>query len=350
MANGEGEGVVAAALQYEAEVSAAQVAVSAAAARMEDEYGFARQKVVDHFNVLAIELDRRKQQLLTDLEQLRNRKARRLTEQTEVLAALLNDMHELRLRIKHAEEEEHLEDVAHFSVQLQKTVGTGVALEPVEETKFQYCLQPEEDVAAVHRFGALEVDPEVTGAAFMYKSNFDTNGILYWIGCNYGTAEYRNPADLGLVTVAASSCEHGHVNHAVAHPLFSPKHQTFMTESVPGSWLSLFLGVQYVVCPTAYTLKNCIITPCHALANWDFQGSRDGATWVTLKSHRDDRMLLPGRGSIWTWQIEGCKQYFNRFRIFTTGPNQHTQPGHQDRGLDPAAPLQWARSPPKKIY
>lgn len=29
-----------------------------------------------------------------------------------------------------------------------------------------------------------------------------------------------------------------------------------------GSWLSLFLGVQYVVCPTAYTLKNCIITPC----------------------------------------------------------------------------------------
>lgn len=42
-------------------------------------------------------------------------------------------------------------------------MGTGVALEPVEETKFQYCLQPEEDVAAVHRFGALEVDPEVTG-------------------------------------------------------------------------------------------------------------------------------------------------------------------------------------------
>eukprot|EP00667_Euglena_gracilis_P011584 EG_transcript_11850 len=40
-------------------------------------------------------------------------------------------------------------------------------------------------------------------------------------------------------------------------------------------------------------------------------------------------------GSIWTWQIEGCKQYFNRFRIFTTGPNQHTQPGHQDRGLPP---------------
>ncbi len=95
-----------------------------------------------------------------------------------------------------------------------------------------------------------------------------------------------------LVTVTASSCEFGNVNHAVAHHAFAAKHQTFMTESAPvhvgwrdggmddcveglgggivsvrhllaqGSWLTVFLGVQYVLCPTAYTLKNCVINPC----------------------------------------------------------------------------------------
>lgn len=65
-------------------------------------------------------------------------------------------------------------------------------------------------------------------------------------GCR-GRPPLRAPQ---LVTVAASSCEHGHVNHAVAHPLFSPKHQTFMTESVP-VWLR---GGEASVCQPLHTV------------------------------------------------------------------------------------------------
>ena len=99
-----------------------------------------------------------------------------------------------------------------------------------------------------------------------------------------------------------------------------------MTQSVPGSWLVVDLGVQYTVCPSAYTLRNCVINPCHTLANWDFQGTTDGRTWTTLRTHTDDRMLLPKRGSEYTWTVEGCKTCFSRFRILMTGPNGHTQP------------------------
>ena len=45
---------------------------------------------------------------------------------------------------------------------------------------------------------------------FIYHSDFDTNGILYWIGTLYGKGNnWTNPHALGLVTVTSSGVENG---------------------------------------------------------------------------------------------------------------------------------------------
>ena len=315
-----------AAQEYADEIKKCTAEIEATLGKLDDEHDFARQKITEHFNKLALELDNRKKELLDDLAKLKEYKARRLGEQKTELAAALDTLHEAVMHVNHAVQDNHPEDAQHFVQQLEKVPRQQTPIPLVETTKFQYTLDSKGDVERLKEFGFLDFKPHVTGITFAHQSDFDTNGVLYWMGCNYGTKAYQNPADLGLVTVAASSCEYGQVNHAVAHDCAGGKHNTFMTQSAPGSWLTVYLGVQYVVCPTAYTLKNCVINPCHALANWEFQGSNNGTAWDTLKCHADDKMLLPARGSVHTWAIEGCTTFYNRFRILMTGPNQHTQP------------------------
>lgn len=39
---------------------------------------------------------------------------------------------------------------------------------------------------------------------FKHKSDFDTNGLLYWLGTDGGTKAYTNPAVSGKVTLTVS--------------------------------------------------------------------------------------------------------------------------------------------------
>lgn len=43
------------------------------------------------------------------------------------------------------------------------------------------------------------------GLLFKFNDTYDTNGILYWLGTNYGTLDsWTNPMQFGLVEVYAS--------------------------------------------------------------------------------------------------------------------------------------------------
>ena len=39
---------------------------------------------------------------------------------------------------------------------------------------------------------------------FNYESDGDENGILFWLGTNYGQNKWKNPASQGLVTLSSS--------------------------------------------------------------------------------------------------------------------------------------------------
>merc|ERR1712154_246125 len=53
---------------------------------------------------------------------------------------------------------------------------------------------------------------------FVYESDYDGNGVVYWVGTKYGTEkEWQNPSKRGLIRVDSSGWGRGSVDAMVAN-------------------------------------------------------------------------------------------------------------------------------------
>jgi hypothetical protein len=153
-----------------------------------------------------------------------------------------------------------------------------------------------------------------------YQSDFDQNGLLYYIGTNGLTKEWVNPAKHGLVSVTSSdgrTLPYGKVEDMVSR---SSEPRNCHTKDRPNSWVAIDLGVSII--PSAYTLRHARGYGKSALRNWQLEMSKDGATWEVLKTHQNDESLLEP-GSTCTWQLEAPQdaQGWRHVRILQTGRN-----------------------------
>jgi len=149
---------------------------------------------------------------------------------------------------------------------------------------------------------------------FKYHSDFDTNGVLYWIGTNGGKQSWSNPAVSGLVKTTRSS-EGGGVATDIAGRTVSAS----FSGNQSGSWWSIDL-VRYRITPHKYTLRG-YAAPGFVIRNWVLEASNDGTDWTTVKRHDYDSGLLPAAGATASWDIENVTQSYQHFRIRSTGPN-----------------------------
>eukprot|EP01083_Nonionella_stella_P166336 555881_1 len=139
---------------------------------------------------------------------------------------------------------------------------------------------------------------------FVYSSDFDRNGICCALGTHFGTKQWRNPMELGLITVHSSNEVNG-FNH------------TYNEENV-----------SIVICfnngsiqPTAYTWRHDTLGDGYP-RNWDFSGSNDSVTWDILKRHvNDDDHGINAPKASHTWTITNCHKYYKMFRFKSTGKN-----------------------------
>lgn len=98
-----------------------------------------------------------------------------------------------------------------------------------------------------------------------------------------------------------------------------------VTRAEPNSWFQFDLSPRRVaVRPSAYSLRHYSSWDVEAVRNWVFQGSVDGATWTTLRAHKEDT-TLNGKGAAATWALQDVPEqgYFSHFRVFQTGPNSN---------------------------
>jgi hypothetical protein len=169
------------------------------------------------------------------------------------------------------------------------------------------------------------------GRVFSHLYDFDTNGLLYHLATAAGTKEWVrlcllcwpplpalacmrvfitavqvNPATLGAVSVHRSMSG---VEGDVAGPVHGvlerdPSHTDHLCSiegTCAGLWFVLELHRDVALIPTAYTLRH---DSGHSdfLRNWTFDGSVDGRTWHTLRTHtEDDSLCLAGATA--TWEI-----------------------------------------------
>lgn len=157
---------------------------------------------------------------------------------------------------------------------------------------------------------------------FIYESDFDTNGLLHWIGTNGGTAEeWVNPSKQMMVVVTSSDgrqLPYGKVDDILSR---DSRALNCHSQDRKDSWFAVDLGLWLI--PTSYTLRHARGYSQSALRTWDFQVSKDGDEWVTLFEHKNDESLGDA-GSTATWPLQapaGEEQGFRFIRIQQRGTN-----------------------------
>jgi len=153
------------------------------------------------------------------------------------------------------------------------------------------------------------------GKEFVYRSDFDTNGVICWLGTELGTKSFENPSLSGKVKVARSSDGSGQAKDAINR---EPATYT-STNYGSGQWYSFNISPHSLI-PTHYTLRHDA-SDGGFIRNWVFQGSNDNVNWITISTHVNDTSITSPKSSA-TWKIEpAATQTFTQFRIFQMGKN-----------------------------
>lgn len=162
-------------------------------------------------------------------------------------------------------------------------------------------------------------------ATFKHQSDFDENGLIYFIGTNGKSTEWVNPAQYGLVTVTSSEGKqlpYGRLEDILSRDSTSVNCHTRDNKK---AFFAIDLGV--FILPTAYTLRHARGYGRSALRNWMLQVSKDANNWTTLLTHVDDKSLTEP-GSTCTWMLE-CPteeaQGYRHVRIQQNGRNASNQ-------------------------
>jgi hypothetical protein len=148
------------------------------------------------------------------------------------------------------------------------------------------------------------------------KNHHDNSGILYWLGCNRGTATYKNPLRNGNVRCTSKLLSNGTLDLLVGNEIAD-----LNTASLENSWFAIDLTPSNIrVIPTHYRLgSGCFgnFVPRH----WIFQGSNDGKNWTNLSVHINDETLTADN-PIHVFEIKNTEKLsFTNFKLVQTGEN-----------------------------
>jgi hypothetical protein len=164
-----------------------------------------------------------------------------------------------------------------------------------------------------------EKKEEKSHRQFDYVNDFDDRGICYWLGLNKRkNNEWKNPADLGLVTVRASKYLEGRdvapINSIVGRT--AERCLTNPSRLAAVHWFCIDFN-DLLIKPSHYTLRHYSSADGGAVRNWYFQGFHPTKQeWTTLKSHKND-YSLQSAGQSHTWKLDGSiTDYYSKFRIF----------------------------------
>ena len=159
---------------------------------------------------------------------------------------------------------------------------------------------------------------------FTYKSDFDENGVLYYLGTKAGTAPWSNPADAGLIAVTRSSDTRGKASDAAGRsqsPAFVSS-----SKSSSGSWQMFDLGATRRVAPNYYSLRHGNTSGAYRLQSWVLEGSEDNEAWTVLKAHANDTSIPDAGGATKSWPVprRGANSFFRYLRVRATGANSNS--------------------------
>ncbi|XP_067022585.1 uncharacterized protein [Acropora muricata] len=164
------------------------------------------------------------------------------------------------------------------------------------------------------------------GRVHNYEKDFDSNGVVYALVRNSWS-----PTDSTQASITATRSSDGEGKAIDILENRVDREIVCGTMAERESWWCVDLTENYALYLTHYTLRHGLKTSFSHLLNWRLEGSHDGQSWETLRTHDNDRGLK-GKDPYYTctWAIGGknpakivgdtrWKKAFRYFRIFQTG-------------------------------
>ncbi len=140
---------------------------------------------------------------------------------------------------------------------------------------------------------SFPIEKRISIKIFKQKSDFDENGVIFWMGTLRGCRKFQNPMVHNLgITVKTSSIIKGSVAIIVSRT--STMFWTRGTDTEQSSFISIDIGKNNYLTPSHYTLRHGHCNAADSLRNWIFEGSNDDINYYILSIHRNDRSLKNG--------------------------------------------------------
>ncbi|KAI6211923.1 HECT-type E3 ubiquitin transferase [Aphelenchoides besseyi] len=141
---------------------------------------------------------------------------------------------------------------------------------------------------------------------FCYESDFDTNGLIWYLGTNArSTSEWVNPAAVGVVSIWCSDGQR--MPYGTVEDVLSRDINPMNCHSSDSKDASITIDLGVHIKPWAYTLRHSRGYAKSALRTWDFEGSMDNKNYTLLSRHENDTSLNEV-GSTATFYIDGNLQ------------------------------------------
>ena len=153
---------------------------------------------------------------------------------------------------------------------------------------------------------------------FYYTKDFGENGILYFLGTDWRTAPWRNPAEAGVVTVTSSRLAK---DSYPATAICGNKVVRCVCMAEKNNWFMIDFRNIYIK-PTHYCLRHYDSWDTECLRNWYLEGTNDLKKFKILREHKKDKSLY-GKGSTHTWQLDTRGKRYRAFRIRQFGHNSN---------------------------
>ena len=165
---------------------------------------------------------------------------------------------------------------------------------------------------------------DIEDEKFVYKHDYDSNGICYYLGTNYGkNKSWTNPAKSKKIKIKSSGWYQsgGSIYDMVARTAKMSRTRY----DIPTPWVTIDFGDNILIKPTHYTLRHYTRDWCY-IKNWTVLGSLDGINWEIIKKHStnwwNDSSPFTKPGQSITFSIASNK-YYRIFKIQMTSKNNY---------------------------
>ena len=168
---------------------------------------------------------------------------------------------------------------------------------------------------------------------FRYEEDFDTKGVIHYLGFNAGVNMWQNPARVASSGVKVTYCnKNGRGDPENILEYFNPGYS-----STRSGWC-LDLGDNYTLRLTDYTLRQLGSNDKNFLQNFEILGSLCDDDWCVLGRHQEvdwssqrfSHMMLGNKDLSYktkTWSVKGEVGAYRQFKIAEIKDRSTSVPG-----------------------